>query len=194
LQQITVFGISTHQTEGKTEYVVSSLSPAYNPIQPVAGGKANPGTYNPIAAAGDGKRNSWVYYFKDPTGKTQEPQIWQVSFNLAVPGNPVPFEFLRPDPTSDLAVAYHPTRPPRMLIFQGYKTKLLFYAWTSAERENPINSTNNALEGTALATSVVALGNDAIEVYLYYIDNANLLYRVVFTGTEVSKPFQISSN
>jgi len=182
---VTVYGITSYtDPKGNTLYTVSSLSPIYNPIDITAGGQANPGAYNAIAAAGDDREYDYVYFLQDQNNVSQKPAIVEYQFNLNSPGSRFVYTELFPDPTSNLASCLDKNSGTRMIVYQVFGRTTLYFAWSDKKTGNPISGTNNATKGTPLAVAIVPFEDKSMEVYLYYVDNENQLYRVVYSGTK----------
>ncbi|KAI1845225.1 hypothetical protein JX266_008535, partial [Neoarthrinium moseri] len=181
----TVYGITNYtDAKGNKASTVSSLSPVYNPIDATTTSVADPGDYNAIAAASDGETTDYVYFLQDPEGVSQKPLITEYGFQQSTMGTRYVYTGLNPDPSSNLAAVIEKSKGTRMMIFQNYKDATLYYAWSNTKSKNPITGSNNAVLGTPLAATLIPFPDSTFEVYLYYVDNTQQLWRVIYTGTQ----------
>jgi hypothetical protein len=205
---IQCYGI-TNFTGGdqKLANVASSISPSINPIDQITNTKGIPpsspaitGTYSALAAATDGEYNDFVSFVVPNPLNPALPQLIEYSINVDQTSyQPYPTASVQILPQTRLATCYRTDDPNHNRYIIGQLNSggnPLAYMSTDDGTMIQIKGTNNASPGNPMAITTATNADGQMNMYLFYMDNANSLNKVVYDGTKQQwgDPNQVATN
>ena len=141
---------------------------------------------------------------RDPAGQAGKPQLFEFGFSFSTAAGNRPLDHTTPGPNSKLAACYNHANGIRTVFYQDVSPTDSYVWYTRVDKTsgklsdellvvvgvcvltwvwptgNKINFTNNSRSNTPLAA--ISIARDGGEfMYLYYVDNSNLLLRTVYS-------------
>jgi len=206
--EIICFGI-TNFTGGdsKLANVASSISPSINPIDAIQNTKGTPpsssaltGNFSALAASTDGQFNDYVCFIQPNPTNASLPQLIEYTMNINSSSYNIfgtaSAEIL---PSSRLASCFRTddSNGNRYIFAQSsVQGNPLVFMSTDTGFPNQIPQTNNASAGNPMAVTTTTNDTGKMDMYLFYMDNANNLNKIVYNGTSQlwGPPKQVANN
>ncbi|KAF3906803.1 hypothetical protein AA313_de0209123 [Arthrobotrys entomopaga] len=191
--------------DGKSTNVASSISPSINPLDRIDVTKGIPatsnaitGTYSALAATTDGEFNDFVTFIRPDISNPAVPELVEYHINLDVPAI-AEYESASSLilPSSRLATCYRFDNPDNRYILAQLKSagNPIGFMKTDEGTMTPIKQTNNAAPGNPFAvTTTMNAETNIMSIYLFYMDNAKNLNKVIYNGSSWGEPKQVANN
>jgi len=193
--------------DGKLANVASSISPSINPIDQIINTKGSApssnaitGVYSALAATTDESFNDFVSFVQPNPANTALPQLIEYSINInATSYQTFTTASVQILPQTRLTTCYRTDDPNHNRYILGQMNSggnPIGYMSTDAGTMNPIKGTNNASPGNPMAVTTATNSDGNMNMYLFYMDNANNLNKVVYDGSTMQwgDPKQVANN
>ncbi|MCJ1434526.1 hypothetical protein MMC27_003895 [Xylographa pallens] len=193
--EITCYGITSFTGgDGKPANVASSLSPSINPIDAITNTNGLPpsssaltGNFSALAACSDQQFNDYVCFIQPNPANAALPQLIEYSMEIDTTSNKI-FTTASNQllPSSRLTSCFRTDDPnnDRYIFAQSsISGNPIVYLSTDNGFPNDVPLTNNASPGNPMAVTTATNSSGNMNMYLFYMDNANHLNKIVYDGT-----------